>query len=368
MTYRMDFKLEEVKAYFSEFEGEDLWEEELATDEPIYVKYYKPMPVTFGFEIEQNDRDICLELRGLYEWHYDGSGPLETAIGPATYPGRLVRSFIDNVKRYGCVWQWKHELPPVSRRPYAGCGSHIHFRPRDTIPYIYAQWVEAWTVAWNTMVEVVPFILPIFAWGDRTKLYFRSSAPRWATFVTHRLSPASVRVFLDPNYVGHPYGGIAWNRKTRDKPLTLEIRFNETHLSIAYYASIIINRIIRKCYERAFNSPKLLTGIRTRILNAIEDAYKDACRWKANLYETLADIGPIEFEPGREIPLLRRRYEKYFDLFDDIIRKYTPSYPPMARVGRLFLRRGYPAANYRSVWNVFEPFGQFKWDVGPETK
>jgi len=366
LTYRFDFDLKEVKRYYSEFEGEDLWEEELATDEPFYVKFYKPMPVTFGFEIEQYDNDICEHLQRAYSWHYDGSGPLETAIGPATYPGRLVRRFIDVVKSYDCVWNWKHELPYTGR----GCGSHIHFRPRDTIEYIYAQWLEAWTTAYNTMVEVVPFLLPLFAWGTRDKLFFRREGPRWAVLKKNRLSPATVRNFLDPNYIGHPYDSVAWNRKTRQKPLTLEVRLNETHLSIAYYAAIILNRIIRKCYERGFRSPKLLPEVRLDILNRIELKYRESSELRIDLYEALADpdIGPIIFEPGREIPLLKTRYERYFDLFDDIIKKYTPSYPPMARIGRLFLRRGYPAANAKAVWNVFVPFDQFKWDRGPEAR
>jgi len=370
LTYEdYEYLLEEVKKYYSEFEGEDLWEEELATDELFYVKFYKPMPVTFGFEIEQYDADICRELERLYTWHYDGSGPYETAIGPATYPGRLVSNFIYNVRYYRCEWNWKHNLPFTNK----GCGSHIHFRPRDDVEYIRVQWVEAWTVAYNTMVEVVPFMLPLFAWGDERHIYYRKSAAvrpnrrsGWAKFTKRRLSPSSVRNFLDPSYIGHPYNAIAWNRKTRAKPLTLEVRLNETHIAISYYASIILNRIIRKCYERGFRSPKLHETVRSTILSDIEDAYISTCIYRDDLYDRLKDIGPIRF--SKSIPLLKNEYNKYSEVFDDIIKKYTPSYPPMARIGRLFLHRGYPAANTNALWHIFEPYGRFKWDRGPEVK
>ncbi|MHA1471352.1 MAG: hypothetical protein ACTSSP_12460, partial [Candidatus Asgardarchaeia archaeon] len=209
--------------------------------------------------------------------------------------------------------------------------------------------------------------------GDEEHIYYRKSAAvrpgyqsGWARFTKRRLSTSSVRDFLSPNYIGHPYAAIAWNRKTQAKPLTLEIRLNETHIAIAYYASIILNRIIRKCYERGFRSPKLHEMERSTILNSIEDAYKFTCIHKADLYAVLRDIGPIEF--SREIPLLKRRYNKYFEVFDDILKKYTPSYPPMARIGRLFLHRGYPAANTNALWYIFEPYGEFEWDKGPKVK
>jgi len=369
--------LAEVRNYYSEFRGEGLYMDELATDEYFYVEYYKPIPIDFGFEVEQWDGDISSLLRdhSPWRWHYDGSDPLETSLRKGIYPGRRVGEFVRFVVQHNCMWNWKHELPPEYRS--RGCGSHMHVTPRGDIAYIRREWAEAWTTLHNTLVEVVPFILPLFAWGSRNKLYFRREGPYWARPVIRRYAARSVeRLYLRPSYYGHPYDIVAWNRKDNSKPLTLELRACETHPSISYFIAIILDRITRKCFERGFVSPKLredcrrllIGDVTTRTEGIIYERYRANALERTDLYKDLQDIGPIKFSGGRTIPLLKDSYDRYFDLFDDIIRKYCPTYPPMARVGRLFLKRGYPAANPRSVWYVFEPYGKFEWEDGPPTK
>jgi len=362
MTVSVDI-IREAKRYYREFRGDPPAAEEIVSDEDYaYVEYYKPMPVTFGFEIEQPDRKICQVLRLTYEWHYDGSGPYETATPPGTYPGRKIKEFIDTCKRNpDCTWEWVSEMPhPRIEGRIVGCGSHIHFRPREDVEYIRREYLEAWATAHNTLVECVPLVLPMFAWGRDGVFTFRREALYWARLVTRRVSPATMRRFLEPSYTGHPYESVALNKKTWEKPLTLELRLNETHPAIAYELAIILNRIIRKCFERGFVSPKMRDRLDT--ISKIEAAVRDSIEYGQNLYSTLEQVGPIRFIKGREIPGLDDEYENYLKLFDDILINYGHPYPPMARVCRLFLHRGEPWKNPHAVWNTFAPFGEFRWD------
>lgn len=353
----------ETEAYYDEFRGEPPYAEEIVSDEDYgYVQYYKPIPVSMGFEIEQLDANICYQLTITYQWHRDGSGPYETALPPIIYPGRKLKEFIDVCKRTpNCTWEWTSEIPhPLVRERMAGCGSHIHFRPRDDLEYIRAKWLEAWATAYNTLVECVPLVLPMFAWGRGRTFTFRHEALMWADIATRRVTPATIRRFLDPNYTGHPYDDVALNRKTMEKPLTLELRLAETHPGIAYELAILLNRIIRKCFERRFNSPKMSDRMET--MSKIERAVNRSIFANINLYTALETVEPIKFIRGREIPLLQREYKNYLELFDDILINYGHAYPPMGRVCRLFLHRGEPFKNPNAVWNTFVPFGQFRWD------
>jgi len=352
--------VDEAKSYFEEFRGLDPCYEEIVSEaDVVWVKDYKPMPSTFGYEIEQKDTDICYDLRRIYEWHYDLSGPLETALPPSPFPGRVAKSFIDNVKRYGCVWHWKNEFwaPPRWR----GCGSHLHFRPRDDVGYVYENWLEAWATMHNTLVEVTPLIAPMFAWG-RESFRYRREVLRWAKLVHRRLGPASMRRYLDISYTGHPYDSVALNRKIAGKPLTLEIRLNETHPAISFVVGILLNRIIRRCFERGFLSPKMKN--RVEVINAVDRAITDSIGRGISLYETMEreidEVGGITFT--RTIPGLKRKYDSWGAFFDELLIEYMPSYPPKARVCRLFLHRGEPWKNPNAVWNTFAPMGEFRWD------
>lgn len=349
--------------FYKELRGDPPSEEEIVSDRDVeWIKYYKLMPVTFGFEIEQLDSDVCHQLRLAYEWHYDGSGPYETALPPSTYPGRMLKGFVDRCRvSPGCAWTWKSEIPhPSARDRMAGCGSHIHFRPRQDVEYISAQWLEAWTTAYNTLVEVVPLVLPMFCWGrERDDVFtFRREALFWAKIVKNRISNASMRRFLEPSYTGHPYDAVAMNKKVEQKPLTIEMRLAETHPAIAYELAILLNRIIRKCYERGFVSPKMVD--RVHVIDEIENHALSSIQRMENLYNSLRRVENIEFT--REIPLLDRGYPNYMELFKDILRNYGHPYPPMGRVCTLFLKEGEPWRNPRAVWDTFVPWGEFRWD------
>lgn len=352
-----------AEEFYHELRGDPPTDEEIVSDGDVaWVNYYKKMPVTFGFEIEQLDRDVCDGLRLSYDWHYDGSGPYETALPPSTYPGRMLKSFIDRCRQTpGCAWVWKSEIQhPYQHDRWAGCGSHIHFRPRQDVESINAQWLEAWTTAYNTLVETVPLVLPMFCWGRaRNNVFtFRQEALMWANIVKRRFTTRTMSTFMQPSYTGHPYDAVAMNKKTQEKPLTLELRLNETHPAIAYELAIILNRIIRKCFDRGFVSPKL--SDRNHVLDEIERHTSDSINRSENLYRHLRQVESISF--SREIPLLDRGYPDYVELFKDILRNYGHPYPPMARVCNLFLNEGEPWRNTDAVWHTFVPYGEFQWD------
>lgn len=386
------FEIDEAAAFYHEFEGEGPTHEEIThIDDYDYVQVYRKMPVTFGFEIEQKTADIPGNLRIAYPFHHDLSGPCETALPPSTYPGRALRAFVEACAAESRTWDWKSQFQWRSsyRGPImAGCGSHIHFRPRfEDVDMIREQEpVIPWTCAYNTLVESQVFLLPMFCWGVDGVFRLRNEALQWADFTRRRLSEASVkRQYLNDRYAGHPYEQVSFNRKPYDpdhpeahcegrvigepplttpsrKPLTLELRLNETHPAISYELGILLNRIIRNCFDRGFISPKLKQRTRGRVFAEIEERTKRSINMKTNFYDELHMVQDIEFQRGREIPLLQTKYDTYLALFDDILKKYGHSYPPMARVCRLFLNRGEPWKNPNAVWKTFYPLKEFKWD------
>lgn len=153
LIYREDYREEDVILY-------DI---EASTEEEI-PNARGAAYLTFGMEIEQPDFLISQELRRRYEWSYDGSGPLETALPPSKHPLVQIHRFVQTVIETKSEWSWVNEYSHFGR--FHGCGSHIHFRPREDIPVIKENWIEAWTTIYNTFVEVTPFLLPCLCWGN----------------------------------------------------------------------------------------------------------------------------------------------------------------------------------------------------------
>lgn len=327
----------------------------MAPEDWYYVKYYRKMPVSCGFEIEQWSGNITRRVRTIYDWHIDGSGPLETTLGPALYPGREIHSFLRNIG--ADRWKWTGELPPEAEN--RGCGSHIHFRVREELA---VDVLQAWTCLYNTMIEVFPILLPLVSAFTMKPL--RREAGEWAKAVTLRYTPVRMARFLRYDFDGREYHYVTPNKHAA-KPLTLEMRLNEAHPSLAYCTAILINRIARKCFDRRFQSPKLAD--RRRVLTDWMQHVYQKCAyldWET-AYEYLEQNRDIRFT--RPIPLLDREYPNMLAVFQDILRKYIPRYPPLARVGRLAMNKGDPAHNPNSIWNIWVPYGQFAWEEGPRS-
>jgi hypothetical protein len=370
-------------------------------DYDVEAAKWVTIPCTSGMEIEQKYEDVRRNrlLMQKYEWHEDLSGPYETALEPSIAPLEKIKEFVSTALEDGNIWEWKGYWWDSWAERERGCGCHIHMRPR---PSKYHKQVDAlrppeqripglqqdpeydhppdvpieevWATAYNTLIEVYPFILPLFCAGGSTVFRFRQSVTGWAAFVWGRISAQSMRDYLSPDYLGHPYDAVALNRKTRDKPLTLEIRLNESHPCITYVTITLLNRIIRKCFQRRYTSPKLAMDRWTRgdFYEKIRDAVGESAMQERDLYETLESAvqewvrehGPIQFEEGREIPGLKRYYDSYFKIFRDITYTHLHFMNPVEyRVYQLFYHRGNPRRNWRQVWRLLHtPKGEFYWE------
>ena len=359
-------------------------QDEVPSDDLVYATGYRKTVTTFGFEVEQPSELICYGLRSGsgYHWHFDGSGPLETTFGGGAFPASEVKKFYDAVNRT-CPWDWVNEyygMTTISREAkWRGCGSHIHFRVREGELRGHTEIVEAWTTAYNTLIECVPLLAPMFAWGTKGKNFaFRRTIGEWSGIETTRLSPISVYTKFLSNTERNfrSYKNVTFNPSSEDgKPLTLEVRSAETHVGFAYVVALLLNRFIRDCMERPTGSPKLRD--RTRVLEQIERAITKSSYvnedgypyYGNNLYEEMQnEIGEISFLPGRGIPRMEETYPDWDSFFNDIFTRHTAKYPPMNRVMKFYKHRGIPCENSRSIWDLFKPKGGFHWEQDIKAK
>lgn len=396
MTYNRNNRKEKADRIFNELNGEPVAPEETAgrtIDREYVPQEYKKVPVTFGFEIEQKKRDVGVGFSGEerygYEWERDLSGPWECqmpggAQGSMKYPGREVHGFIEEVKRLNSEWKWRGEFNGN------GCGCHMHLGVRTNVEFPYNMTLkpyESWAVAYNTLVATVPFLKPIFAWGERTGPWaHRSSVNRWASDSKVRKSVSTCRSRAQNpyNFNNNKNQTVSFHPAERGvKPLTIEMRLNEGHVSTTYFGGIILNRVIRSCIERGYVSPKIKEAtISTetvdrkefldRLSNVSKTSKHDISRDRTpNLYSHYNRyISDITFEEGREIPGCQESYSgstAYTDLFQDIIRNYTPTFPPLARQGVFFSHLNNPrkGENGMKFWDIFAELGEFTW---PDTE
>lgn len=366
--------------------------EELVVIDPEAAKW-GTIPCTSGMEIEQDYDDVrrCRRIMEEYEWHFDGSGPYETPLPPSIAPYREVKRFISLVLEDDCCWEWKGYYD------YTSCGSHIHLRPRPSalhkranpdVPGIegdpeydhppHVAYEDVWATTYNTLVEVYPWILPLFAAGGPEVMRFRPRVTHWAQFNDDRVSPGRMRErYLSPGYFGHPYLAVALDRKTEAHILTIELRLNENHPAISYVAILILNRIIRRVYERGYISPKLALDPyrRGQLYRELEEAVARSALDDTDLYEELEATvrrfvdryGPIRFEPGREIPRVKSEFRSYFEIFHSIIHYYTDWRSPVEyRVYKLYAARGNPRRNWKELWHLMhKPAKEFCWREPP---
>jgi hypothetical protein len=346
------------------------------------VKPTRGMVLTFGMEIEQPSYLISSELRRRYTWYQDPSGPLETALPPSRVPNQMLKKFIDTVNETHSQWTWVNEYGTLRK----GCGSHIHFRPRDDLYANTPNWAEAWATAHNTFVDIIPFLLPLLCWGslDIPKHFIRQSAERWAQPQLERYKPETVeRRFLDPSYQGHPYHSVAMDRKTEEHILTIEIRLAEVHPAVASYFGNIMERLINKCYERGFKSPKLRDDPEGRyrredVLRTIYQAlyyhsqyveHQDMSDRVGDFIEQelrSRDMTEFYFDPPIPAPKPAwrpiTRIKGYYNTFNNIIYYFTSwSSLWQLRLYHFYRQKGIPVKNNMAFWNIYAPKGQFRW-------
>jgi len=358
------------------------------------------IPMTSGMEIEQRYEDIIrcgnILLRA-YDWHFDGSGPFETALPPSIAPYKEIKKFITLVNRLECQWEWVGWFYRDGRE--IGCGSHIHFRPRPSLRQIalhtmapeeervpgimsdppyphpdYIQLGDVWETAYNTIIETWIWLLPLFCVGDRYIMRCRRTVVEWAEVSYERVTEDNMSYYLSSKYVDHPYDAVALNRRTPDRPLTIEIRVNENHPAIAYVTMLLFNRLVRKMYERKYIAPEMALDPQARkdLYMSLYNAVEYSATQNKDLYEALEDTyerfmhlyGPVEFEQGYDIPGVPRRVTSYFTFFKKLLYAYLHFMNPVEyRVYQLYANKGIPRRNWRKLWQLFEvPAGEFCWD------
>lgn len=237
-------------------------------------------------------------------WHRDGSGPQEADYGPYKQVKSLLNAFKrdcrDDATGRLRTWNWHNS------GPNGGCGSHVHLHVGDGFSSSDEEGdgnLEAWTVTWNTAVELVPFMLPMFCadWSEG----FRDSADYWASPNTTRYSQSTMGdIVANPSAQSRNYDAVTWNGADfSGKPLTLELRVNEAHPGQAVVGLLFLRRMCGRCVEKGW-SPKL-AGNRSSLMADIYSAVYNS----DDPIEALRNTGPVRFEEGRGIPGLSR-YER----------------------------------------------------------
>jgi hypothetical protein len=328
--------------------------------------------MTVGMEIEQKPTEVdrCRQHGALniYDWHYDGSGPLETALPPKiTYTYEIRRFFREVEKCYEASGKWfewtnefekraeeEEEVVEIGGGEKTGCGSHLHFRPREDVEQVKQSWVDSWRIAYDTIFTTSIILLPALCFGRSC----REGLREWAPLFSSNYPPVSrekVEFYLRDSYIGHPYGWLAWNRHYREKPLTLELRAFEGHPAQAMLAISLIQKVVKVALQRGRS-----VMFTTYVYVAFNDRLDE---WeRIRVYDCLREIKEPKFARGYELPYVpRREYEDMLELFRELLFSYTTRTMSHMRVAALLAVGGDVKRNYPEYWRVFAEEGAFCW-------
>ena len=315
--------------------------------------------MTTGMEVEQDPEEVeeCLDVGALrrYEWHYDGSGPLETALPPKiTYVYEL-RKFVEEIEecyeKTGRWFVWTNEFED------SGCGSHLHYRPREDIEPVRSNWTAAWRVAYDTVFTMSLIILPVICFGHTC----REEMWAWANFDRNDIPPISskrVMEYLNPSYSGHPYRWLAWNRHYREKPLTLELRVFEGYPGQALLGISIIQKAVKVAIQNNFTSVLFTEDVYEDVREKFKYYYSE--NKHPEPFEILEDVKP-RFKEGYWLPYITKKdYENMLELSREVLFNYTTRSMPYMRVAALLALGGDMKDNYPVYWQVFTE-SEFCW-------
>jgi len=356
-------------------------------------------PVTFGLEIEQTKSVIMFNtLRrqilvkkikshchgsfeiistddGEYTWCLDGSGPIETQLGPSKKGAALVEKFVRTVHDNDIQWNWTS----YNEGSYTNvnCGSHMHFRLVEDLFLSQHEKEEAWSILYNTLVDLSMLTIPLLAYGGYTNYEdyyiwdgrddefnkrnyrFRKSANYYSRLKTTRYKPSTLARKMAEQHGRYGYHDHIMLNKNPGKPLTIEVRLAETHPAIAYFTLNLYSQVIREAIKSG-ESPKIgrTKSERDRIIENIDNAIFNQSD-DVSLWQSLEQVSDINFARNKPIPRLKEHYNNYLGMFDDLLTKYWQSRAPMRRIGELFRQKGIPHLNNYCLWNVFAEPGQF---------
>ena len=327
-------------------------------------------PFSLGMEIEQLGNEIpsgtTSDRHGL-SWHRDGSGPMETTIGPFKSAKAILNRFNKATRDANGTWEW-HAAGNDGRG--AGCGSHVHLCvDRDVFEEAGADGVTAWTIGYNTVVEMLPFLAPYFChdW-ERGFRHGNGSVRRWAAAETIRYSPETMEGKI-ANHYGRGYQSVTLNA-SRSKPLTIELRLNDAHPAMALPGAMILRILAANSVERG-DSVKI-AGDRNRIMDDVYSAIYNRAEHvglMAAMREELPS-GPICFEEGRGIPgVTKTEFATPFDVLKAVVGAHKATTPLYRYRADSLVQTGLdacsPENNPNALWNTDAPKGEFEWEVGP---
>lgn len=352
------------------------WEILTPAEEEFERRQRRKSAVKMGYEVEQNPNRISYELRRRLtslgkELTKDGSGPIEWTYGATVNPSEILKEFLNDVGNLDWVWQSRYQDPYDDPDRVRGCGCHLHFSPSPSYTRNASREdkILYWTILYNTLVDTCTLLIPMFVWEDKS----RDEAWRWAKVRTKRISPLDCKNTYYIPYVErrksglHPHDFVCFNRKKTKKPLTIEVRLNETHPAIGCTALEILSRIVKGCFDRRDSVKVEDRSVIENIQKDVVGLYPDSP--KKSPYTALKTSGRVVFESGRTIPLLPDDvlvYNSAWDVFKAVMEKIIEQEPVSSftrRVTELWIREGIPNNNERVCWKILER--EFSW-INPQ--
>jgi len=355
------------------------------------------LPLEHGMEIEQDGdvvpSEILRDSRGEYfgRWESDLSGPREFPdLGPRKQVKSLVTRFQDTARQYDDEepWSWHNETGAGD-----GCGSHAHITFADQTEGDRERFVEGMTIAWNSAVELTPFLAPFFCsdWENG----FRGSINRWASPQLTRYSQSTMDRKVRRNN-DRTYDSVTLSPREGSKPITIELRLNEAHPSFALVGLTFLRRTMTKAMRGGW-SPKLAGDRRGQLNELYRAVYRGG-----DVIESMQEAGPFEFKEGRGIPGSDQlEFDSAWDVlmkvmavngidrgaYDDHVKKliqkagsgdevrvHQSEAPAGAVTGNAMAADGGelvytgsaigPQNNGRALWHTCDD--DFSWDVGPD--
>lgn len=278
------------------------------------------LPMTVGQEVEQSSRVVPGEILEDYDgdyygsWAYDGSGPREIegiGVGKQTTP--IIRRFNETMRQYDdqMPWNWH-----ASERGN-GCGSHVHFCVEELDDW--DDTVEAWTITWNSIVDVLPVFAPFWLhnWSeggrDGARHRGQSAVSYWASPVSRRYRPESMASALQ-SFHSRDWDSVIWNNENHSKPLTLELRMVDSHPAFALTGAKVLRRVVRQALDRGW-SVKLDQEAGATVEQMYEKIYNIPAG--KTLISRMQEDLPIVFE--RPIPGLGKEFDSMWDLLTSIM-------------------------------------------------
>lgn len=343
------------------------------------MKSTNARPFTVGMEIEQFTEEIPSAARNyvmsnedgnLRDWEDDLSGPRETSIGGYKRAKTILNKWLGETRDNGITWDW-HAADSTGR----GAGSHVHLSVADDV---FEDTVEAWTIAYNTVLEVWPFFAPYFChnWEDGFRngegyRGSRSQIQRWASPTLTRKARSTMEDRVSAPTFGHDNSeAVTMNGARRNgKPMTIELRANDAHPAMALPALLQLRRITGLCIERGWSIK-------------LEDHHDTLRKCYEKIYERAPEVGlltamqePIEggitFLEGRGLPEIERRsFDTMYEVLQALDNAHTRSAGTYRDRAQKLVAAGCdefgPHNNPNALWHTDVDRGAFAWDHGPD--